>query len=102
MAVHLPRPGEKPQPPVTKEAIMNKLFKGSIAGAAGIALLLGGAGTFALWNSNTTVSTPSINSGVLSIAANTAGVWKAADGTQIDPLTYKIVPGQTLTFTQAL
>src|SRR4051794_40096946 len=27
----------KPQPPVTKEAIMNKLIKGSIAGAAGIA-----------------------------------------------------------------
>ncbi|GAA4161655.1 hypothetical protein GCM10022286_19570 [Gryllotalpicola daejeonensis] len=28
---------------------MNKLFKGAIASAAGVALLLGGAGTFALW-----------------------------------------------------
>ena len=33
---------------------MNKLVKGSIAGAAGIALLLGGAGTFALWNADAT------------------------------------------------
>ncbi len=81
---------------------MNKLVKGSIAGAAGIALLLGGAGTFALWNSNATLTAPSISSGQLSLAANSNGVWKGADGVQIDPTTYKIIPGQTLTYTQTL
>jgi alternate signal-mediated exported protein len=93
----------KPQPPVTKEAIMNKIVKGSIAGAAGIALLLGGAGTFALWNSSTTVNAQSIQSGSLSIVPATVnGVWTAANGSVIDPTTYRIIPGQTLTFTQAL
>ncbi|WP_344777116.1 alternate-type signal peptide domain-containing protein [Gryllotalpicola kribbensis] len=32
-----------------QEHLMNRLFKGAIASAAGVALLLGGAGTFALW-----------------------------------------------------
>ncbi|WP_210506415.1 alternate-type signal peptide domain-containing protein [Naasia sp. SYSU D00057] len=81
---------------------MNKLVKGSIAGAAGIALLLGGAGTFALWNSTATLTTPSISSGQLSLANNNNGVWKDAAGTQIDPATYRMIPGQTLTYTSTL
>ena len=81
---------------------MNKLVKGSIAGAAGIALLLGGAGTFALWNSNATLTAPSISSGQLALRANNNGVWKAADGTEITPATYRMIPGQTLTYTQTL
>ena len=57
---------------------MNKLTKGAIATAAGIALLLGGAGTFALWNGQTTI----------------------AGGTTFDPATQTIVPGDVLTLTQ--
>ena len=33
---------------------MNKLVKGSIAGAAGIILLMGGAGSLAYWNDSAT------------------------------------------------
>ena len=80
---------------------MNKLVKGSIAGAAGIALLLGGAGTFALWNSTASISSQTITAGQLSLTANGNGVWK--DGTTtIDPLNYRIIPGKTLVYTQSL
>ena len=80
---------------------MNKLIKGAVAGAAGIALLLGGAGTFALWNSSATVSAQTINAGVLTVAAASDGVWK--DGsTTINPTTYRVVPGKTLVYTQTL
>ncbi|TQL47640.1 alternate signal-mediated exported protein [Homoserinimonas aerilata] len=70
---------------------MNKLVKGSIAGAAGIALLLGGAGTLAYWNdSQTLASAGSISSGQLDITAAT-GSW--------DKTIAKIVPGDSLTYT---
>lgn len=81
---------------------MNKLVKGSIAGAAGIALLLGGAGTFALWNSSATVTAPSISAGTLSLTANNDGVWKTLAGGAWIPGTDKIIPGTTLVFTQTL
>lgn len=56
---------------------MNKLTKAAIAGAAGIALLLGGAGSLALWNATDTVNAGSINTGTLAMTA-TAGSWSAA------------------------
>ncbi|THG31867.1 alternate-type signal peptide domain-containing protein [Naasia lichenicola] len=80
---------------------MNRIVKGSIAGVIGIALLTGGAGTFALWNSTASVSAGTITAGNLALVANTDGVWK--DGsTTITPATYKIIPGKTLTYTQTL
>jgi alternate signal-mediated exported protein len=78
---------------------MNKLAKGAIAGAAGIALLLGGAGTFAFWNSSATVAGGTITAGNLLISNPTPGVWKDQNGATIDITTYKIVPGDTLTYT---
>jgi alternate signal-mediated exported protein len=80
---------------------MNKLVKGSIAGAAGIALLLGGAGTFALWNATATVSAQTITAGTLALTANANGVW-TKDGTPITASTYRVIPGTTLIFTQTL
>ena len=53
---------------------MNKIIKGSIAGAAGIALLLGGAGTFALWNDSTSVQGGKIKAGNLALV-NQTGAW---------------------------
>jgi len=86
---------------------MNKLLKGSIAGAAGIALLLGGAGTFALWNQTATVANGAVTSGVLTIAAGDAGTWKdisadkVAGGVPISDITnFRIVPGDKLQLTQ--
>jgi alternate signal-mediated exported protein len=83
---------------------MNKLVKGSIAGAAGIALLLGGAGTLASWNSSLSDagSAATITAGTLSIApATSAGVWTNEKGTVITNIAgYRIVPGAALTYTK--
>lgn len=85
---------------------MNKLLKGAVAGAAGVALLLGGAGTFALWNSTATVNVGSVASGTLSITAG-ATSWKNVASDVLlanQPIssiaTYKIVPGDKLELTQ--
>ena len=84
---------------------MNKLVKGSIAGAAGIALLLGGAGTLATWNSASTVSAPgSITAGTLDIAPATGALadgWKLGTGAlKTSPTGFKIVPGDIVTYTK--
>jgi alternate signal-mediated exported protein len=80
---------------------MNKLVKGSIAGAAGIALLLGGAGTFAVWNDTATLSAPNIQAGSLDLSTSTAGKWTQG-GADINPNTYRVIPGTTLVYTQTL
>ncbi|MEO6942045.1 MAG: alternate-type signal peptide domain-containing protein [Terrimesophilobacter sp.] len=76
---------------------MNKLTKSAIAGAAGIALLLGGAGSLAYWNSSATVGTSTINSGQLTIAAT--GTTTTAYTTGGGPVGL-IVPGDSVTLTQ--
>ena len=82
---------------------MNKLVKGSLAAAAGIALLLGGAGTFAYWNSTAGVAGGTVTAGDLQIVNDgAAGIWKDQTGTTINPATYRIVPGDTLTYTDDL
>lgn len=79
---------------------MNKLTKGAVAAAAAIALLLGGAGTFANWNATSTAAGGDITAGSLSIAPGAvAGTWSDAT-TDIDLDSYWIVPGDVLTFTQ--
>jgi alternate signal-mediated exported protein, RER_14450 family len=89
--------------------IMNKLTKGAIAGAAGIALLLGGAGSFALWNANASVTGGAITAGTLTLSPVTSGAgaatWKdlttGHTGT-ITPSTFTIVPGDTIQLQQDL
>ncbi len=86
---------------------MNKLLKGAVAGAAGVALLLGGAGTFALWNSTATVNVGTVASGTLSIASSGTPSWRdiSPDRTAAaipSISSYKIVPGDKLELTQVV
>ncbi|MFC5929347.1 alternate-type signal peptide domain-containing protein [Cryobacterium melibiosiphilum] len=82
---------------------MNTLLKGSIAGVAGIALLLGGAGTFALWNSSATVDGGTIVAGELDVEAAAAGVWTVNGAATMATLDdFVAVPGDTMVFTQTL
>ena len=86
---------------------MNKITKGAIAGAAGIALLLGGAGTFAVWNDTANLSGSSINTGQLFMTPSaTAGTWSnVTKPTAVaipDITTFKMVPGNTLKFTKTV
>lgn len=82
---------------------MNKLAKASLATAAGVALLLGGTGTFAVWNDSTD------GDGAAIIAAGnlvvdesaTAGVWKAGNAV-IDIDDYRVSPGDVLVYTKQM
>ncbi|MBT0568284.1 alternate-type signal peptide domain-containing protein [Williamsia sp. CHRR-6] len=78
---------------------MNKKTKGVSAAAAASALLLGGAGSLAYWSDQETVSGANITSGALSLQPAGAGTWKDGTGATIDTTTFKIVPGDTLTYT---
>ncbi|MFT2817221.1 alternate-type signal peptide domain-containing protein [Leifsonia sp. A12D58] len=86
---------------------MNKLIKGSIAGAAGIALLLGGAGTFASWNDSAAVAGGTIVAGNLS-ATTTTGTWTVLkNGTTTavtipDITAFRAVPGDVLAYTSTV
>ena len=73
---------------------MNKLVKGSIAAAAGISLLMGGAGSLALWNDSVSVSASTVSSGTLDVASTVPGTWSQSIA--------KIVPGDTVTYTENL
>lgn len=91
---------------------MNKLVKGSVAAATGIVLLMGGAGSLALWNDSAIADGGTVQTGELDIAlidgngaAAGTGVWEdispeVAVTNAFNPATDKIVPGDTVTFTQ--
>lgn len=81
---------------------MNKMAKGAIAAGVGVILLAGGGGTLATWNQASNASMGSVVSGDLNLVAG-AGVWTNAANTKIaDISAYKVVPGDTLTYTQPL
>ncbi|GAA1921822.1 hypothetical protein GCM10009688_28520 [Arthrobacter gandavensis] len=81
---------------------MNKMAKGALATGVGVALLLGGGGTLAIWNDTANATTGSIVAGNLDLSSGTA-VWKKSDGTVIPNISnYKVVPGETLRFEQPL
>lgn len=83
---------------------MNKLVKGSIAAAAGIALLMGGAGTLAFWNDAETITGGTIVAGNLDIAPASPAVatdgWKNGSTAISNISAFRIVPGDTLTYTK--
>ena len=82
---------------------MNKMIKGSLVGGTGIALLMGGFGTYALWSDSGTAAGSSVSSGELDIAANTA-TWAdaSADATSAtwNPASDVVVPGDVIKRTQ--
>ena len=85
---------------------MNKAIKGAIAaGVAGI-VMLGGYGTYALWNDTASLDGGAVNSGELALTPTTPadGAWTdvtaGGAGTPIvDIATFEIVPGDILTYT---
>ena len=75
---------------------MNRMIKGSVAGATGIVLLMGGFGTYALWSDSADMNNSKVSSGVLDIRAGAVtwdgnGDWEQGD---------LVVPGDVVTRTQ--
>lgn len=77
------------------------MLKGAAAIAVGGALLLGGGGTLAYWNAADSAQAGTIVAGDLNVKAN-AGVWKDRAGNVINISTYRVVPGDLLTYSQVL
>ncbi len=80
---------------------MNKITKGAIAAGSAAILLAGGAGSLAYWESSSSVGGGTITSGKLAltpVAGN--GTWKNGSNTVNTIASYKIVPGDTLTYTK--
>ena len=92
----------------SKGNTMNKLVKGAVATAAGVALLMGGAGTFAYWNDSVGITGGTITAGnlVVTDATPTSGVWTvlkngAGTATTITNIaTFTASPGDKLTYTK--
>lgn len=78
------------------------LIKGTAAIAVGAALLLGGGGTLASWNAADNAAPGTVVAGDLNVVKSAAGVWKDRAGATVDIASYKVVPGDKLTFTQVL
>lgn len=84
---------------------MKRLSKAALAGTLAVALLVGGAGTFARWYDQQDVATSTISTGQLSLVAG-EGTWliNTADGNDadedpsvpFDPSVDKIVPGDII------
>ncbi|MBB5749540.1 alternate-type signal peptide domain-containing protein [Micrococcus sp. TA1] len=85
---------------------MKKMTKGAIVTGLGVALLLGGGGTLAVWNDSVKTDAGTIVSGDLNLeAVEGSAKWttNVAGAPAIGEITdYRVVPGETLTFTQQL
>ncbi|SDL51165.1 alternate-type signal peptide domain-containing protein [Tessaracoccus oleiagri] len=79
---------------------MNKMIKGAAFAGLGVALLLGGGGTLANWNVSDDSRAGIISTGDLNLVASD-GKW-TKNGEAIDPTSYRVVPGETLTYQQAV
>lgn len=81
---------------------MKKMLKGAALTGFGVALLLGGGGTLAVWNASATAEAGQIVAGDLNLTAGT-GHWSSdLSGGIADISTYRVVPGETLTYAQSL
>ena len=84
---------------------MNKMIKGSVAGATGIALLMGGFGTYALWNDSQGIGSGTVQSGTLDIVSVGAASWADASSTKTAAAwqaSDAMVPGDKVTLTRAV
>lgn len=81
---------------------MERLTKGALAIGAGALLLLGGAGTYALWSDSQAVAEAGdISSGDLDLALGTAA-WTLNGTTVADVTAVRIVPGDVLALSQPI
>lgn len=78
-------------------------FKGALVGVAGVALLAGGYGTFALWTDTEAAPDGGVVSGNLDIVAGTTTVWDDLSTTapgDWNNATDHVVPGDEITMTK--
>ncbi|PZF13789.1 alternate-type signal peptide domain-containing protein [Curtobacterium sp. MCPF17_011] len=82
---------------------MRSIVTGTIAAATGITLLLGGGGSFALWNADASTRSSTVHAGDLALTANPDGVWTDITNGHSDPVdisAVRMVPGNAYQFHQ--
>ena len=81
---------------------MKKTTKGTIAIAAAITLLLGGAGSLAYWQESATIGASQVTTGQLKVTVGSTATWQVTKYGSTTPTTidssYKMVPGDTVTY----
>lgn len=76
---------------------MNKIAKSALAAAAGVTLLMGGAGTLAAWSDGSFAPLASvISAGDLELSTPSSSVWRDETGAVITLDGYRIAPGDTI------
>ncbi|MDD9206686.1 alternate-type signal peptide domain-containing protein [Georgenia sp. 10Sc9-8] len=83
--------------------MVNKMTKGAVAVAAGVTLLLGGAGTYAWWSvEQSAAEQGEIQSGDLDLALGQAAWTLNGDPVTADVTQVRVVPGDVLVLTQSV
>jgi alternate signal-mediated exported protein len=77
---------------------MNTTTKGALAAVTAAALLLGGAGTLAYWQSDASVTGEDLGSGRLALVDARPGQWRLNSVMVADPSAVRVVPGDRLTW----
>ena len=98
-----PSAGRLAEKNTNKGSLMNKFAKGAIATGVGVILLAGGGGTLATWNQAQNASMGTVVAGDLNLVPVTgSGKWTNAKNQTVNVASYKVVPGEVLTYTQTL
>ena len=84
---------------------MNRNAKGAIAAGAAVVVLLGGAGSYALWSDSASNTPGNVTTGELKLTASGTPAWKdvskdgVVGGVSVDPTTQFLVPRDTWEYT---
>ncbi|WP_081371260.1 alternate-type signal peptide domain-containing protein [Rhodococcoides fascians] len=91
--------------PPKKVERMNKATKGALAGGAAVVLLLGGAGSYALWSDTETIAGGgAISTGILKLEPVGVGTWTDISPSapvtpgDLDIAAFNMVPGDVLAY----
>lgn len=80
-----------------------RLAKAALVSGLGTAVILGGGGTFAVRNTNVNAEAGVVQAGDLDMKEVAPGIWSSSISGEIEDISqFKVVPGETLTFTQDL
>jgi alternate signal-mediated exported protein len=86
---------------------VNRNAKGALAAGAAVVVLLGGAGSYALWSDSASSTPGNLTSGELKLTATGTSAWKDVStdgivgGTAINPLIDLLVPRDTWEYTSS-